>query len=60
MERVEPTGRGERKIGLRWRLVWFVLAESKGGGCSGVLLEKEKKGKVLRSGGLCAVQRAKL
>ena len=34
---MEPAGRGERKMGLRWRLicegrlVWFVLAESKGG-----------------------------
>jgi hypothetical protein len=37
MERVELAGRGERKMGLRWRLicegrlVWLVLAESKGG-----------------------------
>jgi hypothetical protein len=36
--------RGERKMGLRWRLicegrlVWFVLAESKGGGCSVMVL----------------------
>lgn len=41
LERVETAGRGERKMGLRWRLicegrlVWFVLAEirkSKGRG----------------------------
>jgi hypothetical protein len=37
MERVALAGRGERKMGLRWRLicegrlVWLVLAESKGG-----------------------------
>jgi hypothetical protein len=34
----------ERKMGLRWRLicegrlVWFVLVESKGGGCSVMVL----------------------
>jgi hypothetical protein len=44
MERVEPARRGERKMGLRLRLicegrlVWFVLAESKGGGCSVMVL----------------------
>jgi hypothetical protein len=49
MERVEPAGRGERKMGLRWRLicegrlVWFVLAESKGGGCSDVLPKRRRK-----------------
>jgi hypothetical protein len=36
MERVEPAGRGERKMGLRWRLicegrlVWFVLRGEQG------------------------------
>jgi hypothetical protein len=50
MERVEPAGRGERKMGLRWRLicegrlVWLVLAESKGG-ADGLWLLASRPGK---------------
>jgi hypothetical protein len=61
MERVEPAGRGERKMGLRWRLicegrlVWFVFGREQGRRVFGCPPQKEKKGKVLLKGGLSAV-----